>query len=369
MATHSTKKVILSKPEDWDDWVWELRSKVDQDIWPCIDPMVEKDELEPLVEKPTVPTFNLVKNNARRITDLNPDQQKTYHQLRQYFSDDLKQYTRQQDHLKEIRIHIVDSVSRQKALLLDPALTVREWLVKLKKDTAPTKGYMINQVTTEYTEALRPLRGKTFSQWLDRWELAMERARRYKITSLDNGQWLRDLAGVIQQISPVHYVRFLDDAEDEEESDPERFMSVARKLREAYGTQKISGHTVKGGAFAVSFNATESSEDSVGTEEQGDSTTGRKRSRSGSTGEGDAPPPKKAPSVCPACGIRGHNLPRCWAVFPEMKPDGAFSPPARRLRKVKKAMEKDPDLVARVEEIRQQRKEETKKEASPSDKA
>lgn len=68
MTSQSTNKLILNKPEGWDEWMWELRSKADQDIWPCIDPMVEDDEVEPLIEKPTVPKFNQVKLNARRIT-------------------------------------------------------------------------------------------------------------------------------------------------------------------------------------------------------------------------------------------------------------------------------------------------------------
>ena len=56
--------------------------------------------------------------------------------------------------MKEAQTKITARVSKSKGILLDLSLTVREWLVCLKKDTAPSEGYIAVKTTEIYTEAL-----------------------------------------------------------------------------------------------------------------------------------------------------------------------------------------------------------------------
>ena len=59
---------------------------------------------------------------------------------------------------------------------------------------------------------------------------------------------------------------------------------------------------------------------------------------------------KKITTECPACGTRGHDLPECWCIFEELKPEG-MTTSAYRIRKAKKAIAHDDELRAEVEEI------------------
>ena len=67
------------------------------------------------------------------------DQKKPYYDLWSYYSEDLKQFQRREDQIKEARTKIMARVSKEKALLLDPDQSLREWLFRLKKDTTPSK--------------------------------------------------------------------------------------------------------------------------------------------------------------------------------------------------------------------------------------
>jgi hypothetical protein len=43
--------IILNKPEDWEQWLWQLRALVDQQIWAYVDLATEAPQ-EGLLEKP-----------------------------------------------------------------------------------------------------------------------------------------------------------------------------------------------------------------------------------------------------------------------------------------------------------------------------
>jgi len=62
----------------------------------------------------------------------------------------------------------MSTVLIQKKLLLDPFLTVKEWLIQLKEDTEPLKNFMIRKVQLQYTESFKGLKQAKITQWLDR---------------------------------------------------------------------------------------------------------------------------------------------------------------------------------------------------------
>ena len=67
----------------------------------------------------------------------------------------MKYFLRQEDHLQQIRTQITSTVSIQKKLLLDPSLTVKEWLSQLKENTEPTLLFVRKKVQHQYAEALK----------------------------------------------------------------------------------------------------------------------------------------------------------------------------------------------------------------------
>src|SRR5262249_44401135 len=127
--------------------------------------------------------------------------QKAYDNARQYYDQDMKYYSRQQDLLQAVRNHILTTVSSSKRISLDPDLSVREWIMKLKNDTKPPKGYMLTQTENRYRETLKSYKPNKISQWLDEWEATMVECIKYDLPEVKNGRWLRDLAQLIKPAS------------------------------------------------------------------------------------------------------------------------------------------------------------------------
>ena len=76
----------------------------------------------------------------------------------------MKYYSRQQDQLQAARAYIITTVSNAKKTTLDPKLSVRQWLERLKKDTKPPKEYMITQVKMRYLRTLQNFRPNKLSR-------------------------------------------------------------------------------------------------------------------------------------------------------------------------------------------------------------
>ena len=39
--TSSLNTIILNKPEDWEQWLWQLQALVDKELWAHVDPTKE----------------------------------------------------------------------------------------------------------------------------------------------------------------------------------------------------------------------------------------------------------------------------------------------------------------------------------------
>jgi hypothetical protein len=356
--TPTTTKVILTQSEDWEKWFWQLQSNVSGEIWLYIDP--EGDE-SALLETPKRPELADFDQNARSYAQLSAANQHTYENARRYYDQDRRYYSRQQDQLQAARAYITATVSEAKWTSLDPKLSVREWLKDLKKDNEPPEGYMLTQTERRYRNTLKNFKSNKLFQWLQEWEATMIECIKYDLPEVQNGRWLRDLAQLIRAVSEVYSVQFTKDASDKTKSDPKEFRRVARELREMLETQK-GGRTIRGNAFHVSF-AESSEEGSDAKSTQGTEQAppkGRKGRKRSGTQSNEAKAPKKAVPECPACGMRGHSLSKCWCIFEELKPEG-MTLTASRVRKAKKTVEDDEQLTAEVQEIRQKMDEEAKK--------
>lgn len=106
-----------------------------------------------------------------------------------------------------------------------------------------------------------------------------------------------------------------------------------------------SGNTVRGGTFHTEGGNEESDHS-----EEASTPKGGKRIKSGSGGRSG----KRPVLTCPACGMRGHDLPDCWCVFEDKRPEG-MPRNDRRMRRAKKALEDDHELQRRVDTLREQK--------------
>jgi hypothetical protein len=49
--------------------------------------------------------------------------------------------------------------------------------------------------------------------------------------------------------------------------------------------------------------------------------------------------------------VKGHDLPDCWTVFEDKRPEGAKKPSENKFKKVRERIEKDEELRRRVEAL------------------
>src|SRR6266487_4793836 len=349
-------KTILTQSEDWEKWFWQLQSNVSGEIWPYIDP--EGDESD-MLEAPKRPELTDFDRNAHSYAQLSAAQQKTYENARRYYDQDMRFYSRQQDQLQAARAFITATVSEVKRTSLDPKLSVREWLKDLKTDNEPPEGYMLTQVERHYRSTLKNFKPNKMFQWLQEWEATMIECIKYDLPEVQNGRWLRDLAQQIRSVSEVYSVQFTKDASDKAKSNPKEFRKVARELREMLETQK-GGRTMQGNAFHAGFGeSSEEGSDAKSTQGTEKAPPKGKKGRKRSGTQSEAKASKKVAPECPACGMRGHSLSKCWCIFEELKPEGT-TVIASRVRRAKKTVEKNEQLTAEVQEIRQKMDEEAK---------
>jgi hypothetical protein len=340
----SSDIITLTHPEDWEPWLAQLRAVADTKIWPHIDPDKPAPE-EGLLTEPIRPAFRDFAASATTYAELTAAQQKGYDNSRKYYDQDMKYYFRQEDHLRSVRTHITTNVSTPKRLLLDPNLTVRDWLVRLKEDTEPTQAYMSTKAHQQYTESLKGLKSTKINQWVDKWEHAMKLAEKYKLPQMSNGIWLRDIAQEVRPLSDTLYMIYTDQSNDPDKNKPSEYRKVAMKLREAFQSNPKKTTTMRGSAFNADFGPEDP--DTNGR----DRSRSRKRAGTTSIEEESSFSKKSKSSKCPACGIKGHALPGCWTLFEDKRPDG-FKPTEALAKKVRDRLAKDKNLAAEVEKIR-----------------
>ena len=115
------------------------------EIWPYINPESPEQGLLQQLRQPELTDFN---QNAATYGSLSAVHQKAYDNARQYYDQDMKYYSRQHNQLQAAQAYITTTVSQAKKTTLDPKLSVQDWLMNLKRDTKPLKGYMLTQTET-----------------------------------------------------------------------------------------------------------------------------------------------------------------------------------------------------------------------------
>ena len=94
--------IILNKPEDWEQWLWQLQALVDKRIWAHVDPAKEAPQ-QGLLQKPPHPEVTDFNAGATSYAQLSTNQQKAYDNSRRYYDQDMKYFLRQENHLQQIR--------------------------------------------------------------------------------------------------------------------------------------------------------------------------------------------------------------------------------------------------------------------------
>lgn len=344
------QEVILNTEDDWDLWIEQIQTFTNENFWLHIDPSDPDvpDEALPLLEMPQRPDIKKINVNAESYEQLTPAQQRVYENARRFYDQDLKQYQRQEDHQKELRKYIKDTVSDKKKLLLKPDLGIYDWLKKLKDSTEPSITTKRMRIHDQYTEALKGLKPGKVNQWLDRWETVMQLTEKYELPQTKNGIWLQDLAKAIRPLSDSLYTRYIQRAKNPKMHDISTFNKVLADVRDAIAeTPKKSSTIARGSAFNAEFAGEPEEEKQTPNTGSG---TNRKRAGTTST-EKNKPTKKSRRSKCPACEARGHTLANCWYIFKDKRPDD-FEVTDERMIEIQKKIDEDKNLAARIEKLK-----------------
>ena len=121
--------ITLDIAENWDQWLRDLKASISEEFRPLADP--EQLESQPILP-PVRPSIQDIAPNAVAYVALSSAQQRTYDGVRRIFANDQKQYSREQDALKEIKTMIQNLVPASKRPDLQPDDSVKQWLQKLK---------------------------------------------------------------------------------------------------------------------------------------------------------------------------------------------------------------------------------------------
>ena len=89
----SSNTIILNKPEDWEQWIWQLQALVDKRIWAHVDP-VNAAPQRGLLQEPPYPEVTDFNEQATSYAQLSTSQQKAYENSRRYYDQDIKYFLR-----------------------------------------------------------------------------------------------------------------------------------------------------------------------------------------------------------------------------------------------------------------------------------
>jgi hypothetical protein len=144
--------VILTGPENWDDWITILRNKLDPDTWRLIRPIEPEGEV---LSKPIRPTASDVATHITSIANLSANQIKAYEILHKSYEQDLRDFKEQKVELKKAREAIITTISERLRTTIQDIESPAEIIKQLYESTRPTQGFIARETTSKYSEALR----------------------------------------------------------------------------------------------------------------------------------------------------------------------------------------------------------------------
>lgn len=345
MATRQLNTVILTRPDDWENWYNEMASSVVPKVWEILDP--EAEHPREIMGEPERPRFQDFRAGTGSYAELNQAERKDFNLAYHIYEGDLKEFRREEDQIQKARERIQQTISDAKKALLSPGQSVRQWLCTLKEATKPTNSERRRQLAIRYRNTVKPLlttNERTVIPWLEEWETVMALGIRIGLPEALNEEiWLLDFEKGIEHfgkhfISPYTMELMRDHK-------THTFSQVASDFRRWYSTyhpsKQGSKPTVRGSAFETRFAG-------EGDQEQGEQESGtrkpQKRQRASTTTGNEK---SKRKITCPACdGV--HALKKCWIVMEEQRPED-WTPSQKKLDRLEKRVQENPGLAKQIE--------------------
>ncbi|EFZ03020.2 reverse transcriptase [Metarhizium robertsii ARSEF 23] len=310
---------------------------------------------------------------------------------RDNWKDSSKEYEQQKSNLIKAKSIIISYVDERLGRYLDQDHDLPRWIDSLSVAVNAEQTKATDALVMEYQQIIKSFRctdSATFADWIWKWENFLLKAARHRMLEVAGGRWLfvgltKDYNNAVEQ--GVQQLLQLNNLSDHarlreaaiaiqgalihtppnatDASKEWSIGSVAVKLRtwasSALPAQPERSSARRGTAFQA--DTRKSNQGGRASQSQSD----RKRGRSDNQQDSN----KRQELSCEACGQLRHDLSSCWSAIPELRPEGV--PANHRLEGlVRKVLAADPELKAKVAELRkaaqkdQKQQEEEKKEVS-----
>jgi hypothetical protein len=408
----SKTEIILTGIDNWDDWQKFVASLIDIDIWEAIKPT---NRTQVLLRKPRRPQVSDFNPNAESEVNLTASQVNAFRLARDNWKDSSKEYEHQKTNLIKAKSVIISYVDERLGRYLDQDHDLPRWIDSLSVAVNAEQTKATDALVIEYQQIIKSFRctdSTTFADWIWKWENFLLKAARHRMLEVAGGRWLFDIARLMAK----HNGNFTDNCRQAAESlvlkTKDYNQAVEQGVQQLLQLNDLSDHArlreaaiaIQGALVHTPPNATDASKEwSIGSvavklrtwassalpaqPERSSTKRGtafqadaQSIGQNGSTNQSRSDRKRQRPDVqvesnkkqaisCEACGQQRHDLSSCWLAIPELRPRGVSAKHGLE-GLVKKVLAADPDLKAKVAELRkaaqkdQGRQEQGKKEVS-----
>ena len=167
-STQITKtSIILTSTDIWDDWLGNVRRlALSADIWDHVNPDMQEDEV-PLLEKPDLPTYSQVKEDATTFANLNAAEKEEWNRLNCQYSEDNDEYKRKRKALNDLVGRIQDTIDRKGIAYITKCNTPYQMLQKLKTKFCATEETREIELAAKFRQHLYSVpKSSNIEDWL-----------------------------------------------------------------------------------------------------------------------------------------------------------------------------------------------------------
>ncbi|KAK2595601.1 hypothetical protein QQS21_006648 [Conoideocrella luteorostrata] len=343
-SIQAKKPVILTGIRNWPEWQNYISSKIDPAIWKAIRP---RHCTEILLAEPIKPVIKNFISDAEDESGLNDRQRNNLALARSLYKDNLKQYIKQQEQLREGSRPALTTA----LLNISTNLDILEWINTLANAIRVDDPLQVAALAREYQHILAEFNYSSqpaFLAWITIWEIFLLQGARLKMLDLTRGRWLFDIAERMtkpnivfaencrkagkqltspNRTNPMNLIiSQSENGGNSEESKVNLQQPATSQIDYANGTSEWSIGNVAADLRAWANLSLPAQEEQPKTKrgigfqvgQSASHNTSRRKRRSSFHDENDRKRPLKE---CEACATPGHNIQGCWFIFPDQKPE------------------------------------------------
>ena len=194
--------VILSKPDDWEKWLFVRKDTADRDgLWPYVDPALSEEKLRRLQdEKPqekSVWKFKRTQVSEEEqeeidIEDLSAEEISVYNVWVRKYERDEARWLQREKALRSFNSEIARTIDVRHLDLIVDCADPYSRLTTLKKHLCPSVGERNHQLRSRYRAVCTRPRKANLDTWLDEWVTITRLLREAKMSEVDGNRSQED---------------------------------------------------------------------------------------------------------------------------------------------------------------------------------